>query len=170
MFEDTIKERLFGPWPVVAAWVTGGIAILLLASNRRDSAIDATIEDIPWRVASVVGVAQTLALWPGVSRSLVTILAATAAGLALPAAVEFSFLVGFVLLTGATLDELAGSGSEIVDTYNLGVPLVGVLVALVAAVVGMRWMVSYLDRHSFAIFGWYRIAAAGAVAVLLVAR
>ena len=170
LLEDTIKERLFGPWPVVAAWCAGGVAILATAGRRpgRPQGSGITLSTLGWRTAGVIGLAQTLALWPGVSRSLVTILAATAAGLTLPAAVEFSFLVGFVILGGATLHELTTSGPEILAAYSLGVPLAGLVVAFVAAVAGMRWMVGYLDTHSFAVFGWYRLAAGATVAVLLV--
>lgn len=169
-FEDVIKARLFGPWPVVAAWLVGGIAILIVARRRRDLAPDAgaTLAAIGWRDALVIGCAQTLALWPGVSRSLVTILAATAVGLAVPAAVEFSFLLGFVVLGGATLYETLSSGPEMVAAYGLVTPLLGLAVAFVAALVAMRWMVDYLNRRGLGIFGWYRIAVAAIVAVLLV--
>jgi len=169
LLEDTIKERLFGPWPVVAAWCGGGIAILVAARSLQDRAqgSGAPLAALGWRSAALIGAAQTLALWPGVSRSLVTILAATAVGLSVPAAVEFSFLLGFVTLGGATAYELASSGDEILTAYGVAVPLLGVAVAFVAAVVGMRWMVGYLDNHSLAIFGWYRLAAAGVVTILL---
>jgi undecaprenyl-diphosphatase len=102
-----------------------------------------------------------------VSRSLVTILAATALGLAVPAAVEFSFLLGFVTLGGATAYETLSSGQDMVDAYGLAVPLLGLAVAFVSAIVAMRWMVGYLERHGLELFGWYRIGAAAVLAVLL---
>lgn len=169
-FEDVIKDRLFGPWPVVVAWFVGGVAILVVARRRRgtDPRAGHALEWLGPRTALVIGLAQVLALWPGVSRSLTTILAATALGLAVPAAVEFSFLLGFVVLGGATGYEVLTSGTEMVDAYGVLAPVVGLLVAFASAVVAMRWMVGYLNRHGLEVFGWYRIGIAGVVAALLV--
>jgi undecaprenyl-diphosphatase len=169
IFEDVIKRYLFGPWPVVAAWFVGGLAILIVARRRRDLSPDAgtALTELDWRGALIIGLTQTLALWPGVSRSLVTILAATAVGLAVPAAVEFSFLLGFVTLGGATLYETLSSGSEMFAAYGIATPLLGLVVAFVSAAAAMRWMIGYLNRRGLGIFGWYRIAAAAVVATLL---
>ena len=101
------------------------------------------------------------------SRSLITILAATAVGLALTAAVEFSFLLGFVTLGGATLYETMSSGGDMLAAYGPVTPVLGLLVAYAAAVVAMRWMITYLNRHGLGIFGWYRIGIAVVVAALL---
>lgn len=167
-FEDVIKDRLFGPWPVVVAWFMGGVAILTVAGDRlRGARGGAHLSALSWRGAAVIGVAQTVAMWPGVSRSLMTILAGTLVGLAIPAAVEFSFLLGFVILGGATAYEMASSGSEMVEAYGLAVPLLGLAVAFVSAALAMRWMVAYLNRRGLGVFGWYRIGVAVVVAGLL---
>lgn len=169
LLEDVIKSRLFGPWPVVAAWFVGGIVILLAARRWDDRQHSGTgLSALTVRSAVVIGIVQALALWPGVSRSLVTILAGLAVGLAVPAAVEFSFLLGFVILGGATLYEAASSGSELIAAYGVVAPLVGLAVAFASAVVAMKWMVGYLTHHGLAIFGWYRIGIAGVVGALLV--
>lgn len=167
--EDWIKQHLFGIWPVVAAWFVGGVAILVVAYRRRhrDPQAGAPVVDLTWRSALLIGFAQTLALWPGTSRSLVTILAATALGLSVPAAVEFSFLLGFIILSGATLYETISSGTVMVDAYGLTTPLLGLVVAFVSAFVAMRWMVAYLQSHGLQIFGYYRIGIALIVGVLL---
>ena len=83
------------------------------------------------------------------------------------AAVEFSFLLGLVTLTAATGYELLSNGKLMLDTFGLGIPLLGLAVAFVAAVVSVRWMVTYLRRHDFSIFGWYRIGVAVLVIVLI---
>jgi undecaprenyl-diphosphatase len=168
LLEDVIKDRLFGSWPVVAAWLVGGVAILAVARWRRGRPPTAGIATLAWDQALIIGLAQMLALWPGVSRSLVTILAASAVGLAVPAAVEFSFLLGFVTLGGATAYETLSSGQEMVDAYGVATPLLGLAVAFVSAVIAMRWMVGYLNRHGLEVFGWYRIAVALVVGGLLV--
>ena len=171
VLEDTIKEHLFGSWPVAVAWLVGGVAILAVARQRRGipPMKGAPLSALDWQNALIIGVAQTFALWPGVSRSLVTIVAALAVGLSVPAAVEFSFLLGFVTLGGATAHEMLSSGPDMIDAYGLAVPLLGLAVAFASALVAMRWMVGYLNRHGLEIFGWYRIAAALALAGLLLA-
>lgn len=168
--EDAIKDNLFGTGPVVAAWFVGGLVILAVARHRRglDPEAGDPLTALTWQKALVIGCAQSLAMWPGVSRSLVTIVAATLLGLAIPAAVEFSFLLGFVTLGGATAYEVLSSGDVMLEAYGLAMPLLGLVVAFVSAVAAMRWMVGYLQHHSLAIFGWYRIAIALVVGLLLV--
>ena len=170
-FEDAIKERLYGPWPVVAAWFVGGLVILAFARARRgvDPRAGDPLTALAWRGAVLIGLAQIFALWPGVSRSLTTILAGIAVGLSVPAAVEFSFVLGFVILGGATVYETLSSGATMVEAYGVLTPVVGLVVAFVAAAVAMRWMVGYLNRHGLGIFGWYRIGIALVVGALLVA-
>jgi undecaprenyl-diphosphatase len=126
----------------------------------------APLEMITVRQAAVIGAAQVLALWPGTSRSLVTIVAALAVGLSMAAAVEFSFLLGLVVLSAATLYDAVKHGDVIVETFGWFNPAVGFVVAFGAAVVAVRWMVGYLQRHSLAIFGWYRLAVAALVGFL----
>jgi undecaprenyl-diphosphatase len=166
--EKVIKDVLFGSWPVIVAWIVGGVAILVLS---RAGVLAPTggraLEALTPRDGMLIGAAQVLALWPGTSRSLVTILAAVLLGLSMAAAVEFSFLLGLVTLTAATGYELLSNGKLMLDTFGLGIPLLGLVVAFVAAVVSVRWMVTYLRRHDFSIFGWYRIGVAVLVIVLI---
>lgn len=170
---DTIKTHLFSPVPIAIAWAAGGLALLgagrWLQSRRlagEDGGTD--LEWITAQQALLVGLAQVLALWPGISRSLVTIVAGCLVGLALPAAVELSFLVGFVVLVGATGLELVTGGGAIVAAYGWLTPLLGVAVAFLSAVVAIRWLLRIVSGRSLAGFGWYRLAAA-AVTLALVA-
>ena len=167
--EKSIKDRLFGTWPVIVAWAVGGFAILVFARmlHERGRTSGTPLESITVRTAAIIGVAQCLALWPGTSRSLVTILAALALGLSLPAAVEFSFLLGLLTLGAATTYDTLKHGKEMFDTYGVANPLIGFVVAFVAAVIAVRWMVAYLQRHDLSVFGWYRIAIAAIALVLL---
>lgn len=167
VFEKKIKEHLLQPVPVIIAWAIGGVLLLVFA-NRWDRRHEGTVlESIELRQALLIGIAQILALWPGTSRSLVTIVAALAVGLALPAAVEFSFLLGFVTLGAATAYDMAKGGRELFTVYGAFTPLLGLVVAFVAAAVAIKWMVGYLQRHSLAIFGWYRLGVAGLALVLV---
>jgi undecaprenyl-diphosphatase len=166
--EKAIKSHLFGPWPVVIAWTVGGILVIWLAPRITAERKGFKITELTWRRGLIIGVAQVLAMWPGTSRSLVTILAALAVGASLAAAVEFSFLLGLMTLGAATVYETAKNGSTVIDAYGWVDPLVGMVFAFVAAVVAVRWMVSWLQTRSLAIFGWERLAAAAVTVVLLV--
>jgi undecaprenyl-diphosphatase len=162
---DAVKDHLFSPGPIAVAWVAGGAALLGVAGwlHRRSSAGEdggLGLEQFTWQQALVVGLAQALALWPGVSRSLVTIVAGCLVGLALPAAVELSFLVGFVLLLAASVFELLKHGGDILAVYGWFDPLLGLAVAFVCAVASIRWLIRVISGRSLAGFGWYRLGAA----------
>lgn len=167
--EKPIKAHLFGLWPVVAAWFVGGVAILAVSGMRprRASKPGLPLDALTWKMALVIGFAQCVAMWPGVSRSLVTIVGGVLVGLSLPAAVEFSFLLGVVTLGAATAYDALRHGAEMVESYGLAPIAAGFLSAWISAVVAVRWMVGYLQRHGMQIFGWYRIAIALGVAALL---
>ena len=160
LFEKSIKENLLGTGPVIAAWIVGGIVLLVLAPRIKPDRPGLSITAIGPRQALVIGVAQVLAMWPGTSRSLVTILAALFVGMTLAAAVEFSFLLGLMTLGAATIYETGKNGSTMIDAYGWVDPLVGLVVAFVFAVAAVRWMVTWLQTRSLAVFGWERLVVA----------
>ncbi len=160
------QEYLFALAPIAAAWIVGGVAILVIERVATDTSGDA-VEDVTPRQGLVIGAAQIAALWPGTSRSLVTILAGRAAGLSKVAAVEFSFLLGVMLLGAATIYEGARSGGDIISELGLAPVVVGFVTAAVSAAVAVRWLVTYVSRHTLAIFGWYRIAIGVATLIWL---
>ena len=161
--EHSIKSHLFGPWPVIVAWAIGGVFLLWWTPQYGTSAIT----EITIRSALAIGVAQSLALWPGVSRSLVTIVAALMMGCDMAAALEFSFLLGLATLTAATGLDLVKDGKTLVAEYGWQTPLLGTLVAFVTAVAAVRWLVAYLKDRPLKVFGWYRLVAAGLAIVLI---
>jgi len=161
--DHTIKAHLFGPWPVIAAWAVGGVFLLVW----RERPGNTTIEALTTRQALLIGLAQTLALWPGVSRSLVTIAAALAGGATMSAAVEFSFLLGLATLTAATALDLTKDGPTLVHDYGWHTPLLGAIVAFATAVVAVRWFVAYLRTKPLTVFGGYRLVAAAVALTLL---
>ncbi len=174
--EKTIKKYLFGGetwglWPVVAAWLVGGLAILAVAFYRRrldkSSASGLDLDQLTLRMAVIVGVAQCIAMWPGVSRSLITIVGGVMVGLSLPAAVELSFLLGVITLTAATAYDALKHGQEMLATYGPAPLLIGFVSAWLSAVLAVKWMVGYLKSHGMEIFGWYRVVLAIVVAAWL---
>ncbi|MDY0191794.1 MAG: undecaprenyl-diphosphate phosphatase [Desulfuromonas sp.] len=172
LFNKIIKLYLFGIWPVVAAWFVGGVAILVVswrgAKKQHPAQGGLSILELSWRMALIIGFAQCIAMWPGVSRSLVTIVGGVLVGLSLSAAVEFSFLLGLVTLSAATAYDALKHGEVMLHTFDGWSLAVGVIFAFGAALISVKWMVAYLNRHGLAIFGYYRVAVALVVALLLV--
>lgn len=160
-----VQERLFGPWPIIGAWITGGVVLLIPRLTRAHGSV--SLEQMTCHSAGVIGAAQVLALWPGTSRSLVTIVAALAVGLTLKAAVEFSFILGVITLSAATGYELTRNGTNIVETFGVTTTMVGIAVAFATAWISATWMVDYLHNRSLASFGWYRIGVAALVLGLM---
>jgi undecaprenyl-diphosphatase len=171
LFNKIIKAYLFGPWPVVAAWFVGGVAILAVGwhnrKKRRQAHEGLFLDDLTWRMALIIGFAQCIAMWPGVSRSLVTIVGGIMVGLSLPAAVEYSFLLGVVTLGAATAYDALKHGQMMLQTFEAMPIAIGLLFAFISAVVSVKWMVAYLNRHGLAVFGYYRIAIALATSAWL---
>jgi len=169
---DAAQHHLFSPVPIALAWLAGGGALLATAGwlHRRgtEGAAWVGLDSVTARQALLVGLAQVLALWPGVSRSLVTIAAGCLVGLSLTAAVELSFLLGFFLLVGASGLEIVKHGGDIVAAFGWADPLLGLGVAFVSAIAAIRWLLRVISGRSLAGFGWYRLAA-GALALALVA-
>lgn len=157
-FKDLVRDHLFGVGPVAAAWLVGGVVILGLERQGFLRRPGIALHEVTIRQALPIGLFQAVALWPGTSRSLVTIIGAVAVGLSLEAAVEFSFLLGLVTLGAATVLTGASDGKLMLDTFGVVTPLIGLVVAFAAAVVSVRWMVTWLQQRSFDVFGWYRLA------------
>ncbi|NDY41683.1 undecaprenyl-diphosphatase UppP [Dissulfurirhabdus thermomarina] len=162
LLDDLAATTLRSPW-VVAATLAGVGALFLAAEGvaRRDR----TLAALDWRDAAVIGLAQALAIVPGVSRSGITMTAALFLGFRRAEAARFSFLLSAPIIAGAGLHEghkllngTAGPGPEV---------LWGTLAAFVAGYAVISWLLAYLARHTFHPFAYYRIVLAGVVAALL---
>lgn len=163
LFNDFIKSMLFNAPTVTTTWALGGIVILLFVRARSKSGkqfAGQSLEELTWRGALKVGFMQSIAMCPGVSRSLMTMLGGLFAGLSVAAAVEFSFLLGLLTLGAATVHDAWKHGGEMLSTIGWQPLVVGTATAWLSAVIAVKWMVGYLNRHSLSIFGWYRIGAA----------
>ena len=144
--------------PVAWALIIGGFAIFAIESYvKRRPPSDA----LTWKVAFWVGMGQILAaVFPGVSRSAATIFAAMLAGVtSRPAAAEFSFLVGVPTMFAATAYEVFDVyQSDRLANENWTELAVGFVVSAVVAFIAVKWLLRYVQTHSFNPFGWYRIA------------
>jgi undecaprenyl-diphosphatase len=179
-----IKAHLFGMWPVVVAWVIGGIGILAVTTWRKRHPAPAggkELGELTLKMAVIIGLLQCVAMCPGTSRSLMTICGGLLVGLSVRAAVEYSFLLGVLTLTAATAKDAVDKVKDLDPAYNVmfgGLKLmlhefgainlaVGSLAAMISAALAVKWLVTYLQRHGLAIFGYYRILAGALVAFLI---
>ena len=156
--------------PVAMALAIGGAGLIIVEQWLKGRT---TTNDVTWTIAVVVGVAQLLAaVFPGTSRSGATILFSLALGLSRPAATEFSFLVGIPTM-------LAAGGLKIFSALhhakpgtppeNWGMVGLGFIISAVVSFVVVKWLLTYIRTHTFTAFGWYRLAAALLILVLLAA-
>jgi undecaprenyl-diphosphatase len=167
LLADYIEYYLNGPWPVVLALFAGGCLMLAVGySTRFRGYAGQGLDDLHWSTALLIGGAQCLAMWPGTSRSMVTIVAALLLGLRITAAAEFSFLLGLITLGAATAFEAMRGGGMLLQQFSPGALLLGFATATVSAALAVSWLVGFLNRRGIAPFGWYRLGIAVLLAVL----
>lgn len=174
LLEKKIDGLLTGLWPTVASWFVGGVAILAVAWFKRsaapgDRASGLSLEQITPRIAITIGILQCVAMWPGTSRSLMTIVGGLICGLNMIAAVEFSFLLGMVTLTAAAGYKFLKNYSILFETYSITSMILGCLAAWISAVLAVKWMIAFLQKRGLQPFGYYRIGLAVLIAILLMA-
>jgi undecaprenyl-diphosphatase len=160
-------EALLGNGTVVAiALIVGGIAILIIERMVKRTDV-VGVAEMPMKTAIGIGLAQCLAMIPGVSRSGATIMGALTLGVERRTAAEFSFFLAIPTMLGATTLELLKHREALMGGAHgvgLGTVAVGFVVSFVVAIVVVRGFVHYISRHGFAPFAWYRIIV-GAVAL-----
>jgi len=161
LFHRAIKTYLFSPLTVASALVIGGLLILWIESRPlRPRVTD--IDRLGWKDALKVGVAQTLAMFPGVSRSGATIMGAMVFGLSREAATRFSFFLAIPTMFAATVYDLYKNW-DLLTAADLPLFATGFVAAFVAALLTVRALLAYVARHSFRPFAWYRIAFGGLI-------
>jgi undecaprenyl-diphosphatase len=168
LLAEPIEAFLNGPWPVVVALFAGGVLMLTVGSSGRLRVqCGRALNDLDWRMALMIGSSQCVAMWPGTSRSMVTIVVALLLGLHATAAAEFSFLLGVLTLGAATVFKALQDGPAMLAQFGLGPVLLGFVTATVSAGLAVSWLVRFLNRHGVAPFGWYRLAIAAVFTALL---
>ncbi len=164
-----IKTVLFAsPLIIAVSLIVGGIILIVVELLLRRPATTSDVEQISFRQALGIGVAQIFALVPGVSRSGASIVGGMLAGLDRPTATAFSFYLAIPTLGAATVVDLLGSLAQ-VSAGDLARLAVGTLVAFVVAWLSIGWLLRYVAHHSFVAFGIYRIVAGLVVLALLAA-
>jgi undecaprenyl-diphosphatase len=170
LLHDWIDAHLFSIPAVIAAQVAGAGLMFYAESWRRRRATPSTTStpaELTPRQSANIGALQCLALWPGTSRSMTTIVGGYFSGLDPRRAAELSFLLGFVTLTAATVYKSYKSGAAMIQVFGWSHVLLGAAVAAITAAISVRFLVSWLTRHGLAAFAWYRLVVAGVLTVLL---
>lgn len=150
-----IKERLFNTEVVATALVAGGVLILII-ERWRPRIRHQDVLDLPPPTALGIGLAQVLSLLPGTSRSGATIMGGYVLGLSRVAATEFSFFLAIPIMFAATIYDLLKSWGAL-TAADVPFFAVGFAVSFVSALIVVRAFLSYVVRHSFTVFAWYRI-------------
>jgi undecaprenyl-diphosphatase len=161
LLHSTIKTYLFSPLTVAAALVVGGIVILWIEARAHRPRIR-DIDEMRWTDALRIGLAQTLAMFPGVSRSGATIMGGMLFGLSRESATQFSFFLAIPTMFAATVYDLYKNW-QILSVTDLPMFAVGFVAAFIAALLTVRALLAYVARHSFRPFAWYRIGFGGLI-------
>jgi undecaprenyl-diphosphatase len=175
LFNDWVDTHLFSVGAVIAAQVAGALLMFYAESWRRRRLVTASmgtspplrrsadgdgLNDLTPKAALNIGLLQCIAMWPGTSRSMMTIVGGYFAGLDPRKAAEFSFLLGLITLTGAAALKSLKSGAAMIQVFGWSNVLLGGAVAAVTAAICVKFLVHWLTRHGLVLFAWYRIGLA----------
>jgi undecaprenyl-diphosphatase len=167
-FGDQIDALLENVFVVSVMLVAGGVVMLFVDRWFNKPVGD---QSISWRRALKIGLFQSIAMIPGVSRSMATIVGGMGTGLDRKNAAEFSFFLAVPTMAAAAgyklFQLIKDPASAVMLQENMGILLIGNLVAFVVAVIAIRFFIDFLTRHGFKAFGWYRIIVGGVLIALL---
>jgi len=155
LFHDQIKTYLFTPLTVAWALILGGFAILLIEKFAPEPDT-LSVDDMDWKHALKVGLAQSVALIPGVSRAGATILGGVVFRLSRRTATEFSFFLAIPIMFAATGFDLFKSWNDL-HANDFPVFAVGFVTAFFSALLVVRGLLRFVSHNDFRVFAWYRI-------------
>ena len=165
LFDDYIEAHLHTPVVIAAALIVYGIAFILIENwNKKRTPKVNTLGEITYRTAFLIGLFQVLSIIPGTSRSGSTIIGALLIGVSRVAAAEFTFFLAVPVMFGLSFVKLLQFGFTFTSA-EIWTLVVGCLVAFLVSVVVIKFLMGYVKKHDFIVFGWYRIVL-GAVVLL----
>ena len=156
--DDWMDEHLYNPVVVALMLILYGVAFLFIEryNKRRKPRIN-SLSRLTWKDAALIGIFQVLALVPGTSRSGATILGGILIGATRGVAAEYTFFLAIPVMFGASLLKIVKFGFGFTGT-QLAVLLLGMAVAFAVSVAAIKFLMNYIKKHDFSVFGWYRIA------------
>ena len=156
--DEVCDELFYNAVGVSIALIVFGIAFIVVETkNAGKNAVIMEMSDITWKVAALIGVFQLLAAaFPGTSRSGATIIGALLIGVSRKAASEFTFILAIPVMLGASLLELLDFGFNL-NGEEVVILLVGMISAFLVSIFVIKFLLGYIRKHDFKVFGWYRI-------------
>lgn len=163
-FDDVLDALFYNPWCVAIALIVFGIAFIVIENKNKNASPKITeLRDITYQTALMIGVFQLLAaVFPGTSRSGATIVGALLIGVSRTVAAEFTFFLAIPVMFGASLLKIVKFGFDFTGT-EAAILLTGMVSAFIVSVVVIRFLMGYIKKHDFKVFGWYRIVLGAAV-------
>lgn len=158
LFHEFIKNILYSPLVIATTLILGGIVILLF-DKKFDRPSVVNVDDITPKQAVLIGLCQSIALIPGVSRSGATIMGSLAIGLSRATATEFSFFLAMpVMFCAVAFDVIKNWDAIISSSEAMGLMLAGLIASFITALLVVKTVVGFISKHGFAPFAYYRIA------------
>ncbi len=165
LFDDYIEEHLHTPAVIALALIFYGIIFIVIENwNKNREAKVATLADITYKTALLIGMFQVLSIIPGTSRSGATIIGALIIGVSRVAAAEFTFFLAVPVMLGMSMLKIIKLGLAF-STGELVILAVGTITAFVVSVIVIKFLMSYIKKKDFKLFGWYRIVLGALVLV-----
>lgn len=162
-FDDFIEEHLHTPTVIALTLIVYGVAFIVVERwNKHRVPEVKTLSDITYKTAFLIGLFQVLSIIPGTSRSGSTIIGALLIGVSRVAAAEFTFFLAVPVMFGLSFIKLLKFGFSFTGT-ELSILIVGMVVAFVVSLLVIKFLMGYIKKHDFQIFGWYRIVLGIAV-------
>ncbi len=158
LFEDELDRLFYNYWTVAFALIVFGVLFIIIEHQNKDVVPKVnSIAQITYPMAFCIGAFQLIAaVFPGTSRSGATILGAIMIGISRTVAAEFTFFLAVPVMLGASLLKILKFGL-VFSTSEVVLLLVGMVVAFVVSIVVIKLLLGYIRKHSFTVFGWYRI-------------
>ena len=158
LFDDFIEAHLHTPFVIAAALIVYGIAFIVVEKhNRTRKPSIRKLSEIDYKTALLIGLFQVLSIIPGTSRSGATIIGALIIGVSRTAGAQFTFFLAVPVMFGLSFIKLLKFGLAFTGT-ELAILLVGSVSAFLVSLFVIKFLMSYIKKHDFTVFGWYRIA------------
>ena len=168
-FDDKIDELFYNAPTVSVMLIVYGIAFIIVEKLHKGKEFKIKdISEISFKTAALIGVFQVLALIPGTSRSGATIVGAMIIGVGRTAAAEFTFYLAIPVMFGASLLKLLKFGFAFTAAEAVAL-ILGMVVAFVVSIIAIKFLMSYIKKHDFTFFGWYRIVLGVLVLIMMFA-
>ena len=165
IFDDKINELFFNAWTIAITLIVYGVLFIIVEIfNRKRKPKIRELSQLPYTMAFLIGVFQLLALIPGTSRSGVTIITALLLGASRFVAAEFTFFLAIPVMLGASALKLVKFGFSYTG-LQIAILIAGVLTAFLVSVLAIKFLMKYIKKHDFKIFGVYRILLGIAVII-----